>query len=134
MFVVDTNLVAALYVRGTHTPVALELLRRDNIWATDPFVLIELTNVLATYERQRFIPQSVAEDSLRQAHQFLAPNFHKVPHDVALSFARRYQITAYDARFVGAAAELGLKLTTEDARLRRAVPDLTQSAAEALAA
>jgi len=42
----------------------------------------------------------------------------------------RHRITAYDARFLVLADQLGSRLITEDARLRAAAPALTQSLAE----
>ena len=48
--------------------------------------------------------------------------------------ALAHGVSAYDARFLVAARELGVKLVTEDEKLRRAAPELTQSLEEALAA
>ena len=39
---------------------------------------------------------------------------------------------AYDARFLVVAEGLGIRLVTEDVKLRRAAPKLTQSLAQAL--
>ena len=50
-----------------------------------------------------------------------------------LAIAARHRVSAYDARFLALADQLGSRLVTEDARLRAAVPALTQSLAEALA-
>jgi predicted nucleic acid-binding protein len=52
---------------------------------------------------------------------------------LVLSVAVRYRVTAYDARFLALAQQLGTPLVTEDAKLRLAAPNLTQSLAEALA-
>jgi predicted nucleic acid-binding protein len=64
---------------------------------------------------------------------FLQPHFFSVTHEAALEFAFRYHTTAYDARFLAMAAQLGCRLVTEDTRPRAAAPALTQSLAEALA-
>ena len=48
--------------------------------------------------------------------------------------ALRYNVTAYDARFLALAQQVGERLITEDAKLRAAAPELTQSMAEALVA
>ena len=63
---------------------------------------------------------------------FLQAHFFRVSHE-ALDTGLRYRVTAYDARFLAAAEQLGRRLVTEDARLRAAAPGLTQSLAEALA-
>jgi len=56
-----------------------------------------------------------------------------VSHRAALDTALRYRVTAYDARFLAVAQQLGTRLVTEDAKLRSAAPALTQSLVEALA-
>jgi predicted nucleic acid-binding protein len=45
----------------------------------------------------------------------------------------QFGISAYDARFISLAKQLKLKLVTEDAKLRVAVPTWTISLAESLA-
>ena len=56
-----------------------------------------------------------------------------MPHDAALALATRHGVTAYDARFLALAERVGLRLVTEDSKLRAAAPALTQSLADALA-
>ena len=51
----------------------------------------------------------------------------------ALETAMQYEISAYDARFISLARHLKMKLVTEDAKLRTAVPTWTMSLADALA-
>jgi predicted nucleic acid-binding protein len=46
----------------------------------------------------------------------------------------QFAVSAYDARFLGAAQTFKAKLVTEDARLRLAAPALTISLSDALAA
>lgn len=133
MIVVDTNIIAALYINGAYSGDALALRKQDEFWRTEPFALIELSNILATFERARYISKTSAEDCLFQAEAFLGPRFQAIPHHKALDFAFQYRVTAYDARFLAIAAELGTKLTTQDAKLRSAAPALTQSLTDALA-
>ena len=133
MFVVDTNIIAALYVRGTYTDAVKQLRGRDQVWRTDPFALVEFSNILATYERARYLNKAVAKDCLADAQSFLRPYYFAVTHDAALEMAIRYRITAYDGRFLALANQLRSRLVTEDAKLRAAAPALTQSLSEALA-
>lgn len=132
MFVVDTNIIAALYVRGAYSEPVKRLHARDQVWRTDPFALIEFSNVLATYERARYLTENVAKQCLADAQDFLRPHYFVVRHDAALAMAIRFRITAYDGRFLALADQLGSPLVTEDAKLRSAAPKLTQSLAEAL--
>ena len=133
MVLVDTNIIAPLYVRSARTEAVEELFARDAVWRTEPLALIELSNVLITYERARYITAATARDCLDRAAAFLQPNLFRVGHQAALDIALNYRITAYDARFLAVAQQLGARLVTEDAKLRAAAPALTQSLAEALA-
>jgi predicted nucleic acid-binding protein len=133
MLVIDTNIIAPLYVRSARTDAVMRLFARDQIWRTEPLALIELTNVLITYERARYITAATARDCLDRAAAFLQPNLFRVSHQAALDAALRYGTTAYDARFLVLAQQLDAPLVTEDAKLRAAAPKLTQSLDEALA-
>ncbi len=133
MVVVDTNIIAPLYVRSAQTDAVEELFARDAVWRTEPLALIELSNVLITYERSRYITAATARDCLNRAAAFLQPHLFRVSHQAALDAALDYRVTAYDARFLALANQLGHRLVTEDTRLRAAAPALTQSLAEALA-
>lgn len=132
MVVVDTNIIAPLYVRSARTDTVEKLFARDAVWRTEPLALIELSNVLITYEQSRYITAKVARDCLHRAAAFLQPHLFRVSHQAALEAALHYRVTAYDARFLALAQRLDSRLVTEDAKLRAAAPRLTQSLAEAL--
>lgn len=133
MLVVDTNIIVPLFVRAAGSHAAKELCDRDDVWRTDPFALIEFSNVLATYERARYLTTAKAQECLARAESFLRPHYFSVSHEAALELAIRLRITDYDARFLALAQELGSRLVTQDAKLRAAAPALTQSLADALA-
>jgi predicted nucleic acid-binding protein len=133
MLVVDTNIIVPLYVRASASEAVRELRDRDAVWRTDPFALIEFSNVLTTYERARYLTKAMAKECLARAQSFLRPHYFSVTHEAALELAVRYKLTAYDGRFLALAQQLGSQLVTEDAKLRAAAPALTQSLAEALA-
>ena len=133
MILVDTNIIAPLYVRSARSQAVSELFAHDGIWRTEPLALIELSNVLISYERARYITAATARECLNRAAAFLQPQLFRVTHQAALNTALRYRVTAYDARFLALAEQLGRRLITEDAKLRAAAPALTRSLGEALA-
>jgi predicted nucleic acid-binding protein len=133
VILVDTNIIAPLYVRSALTQAVAELFARDRIWRTEPLALIELSNVLITYERAHYITAARARDCLKRAALFLQPHLFRVSHRAALDAALRYHVTAYDGRFLAVAQQLGTRLVTDDTKLRSAAPDLTQSLRQALA-
>ena len=132
MIAVDTNVIIPLFLRSAKTDAALALRAKDDVWRTEPFALVEISNVLATYRRAKFMSDAEAQRHLQNAERFLGPHLHPVSNPEALAQALLHEVSAYDARFLAMADALGLKLITEDARLRAAAPGLTQSLADAL--
>lgn len=133
MLLVDTNVVAYLLIDGDHTEAAQELRRRDPDWRSEAFLLVEFTNVLASSIATRRMSNTLAEDILSEAITLLDGKLVRIAHASVLSIAVRYRVTAYDGCFLALAQQLDRPLVTEDAKLRAAVPKLTQSLAEALA-
>ena len=131
MQVVDTNIVVNLLMEGPYSESARALHARDHDWQSEPLLLIELTNVLATVVRTLAYALADAATILSNAQRIMAPGLRRVAdHDVLLA-ATHFGVTGYDARFLVVARAIGTRLVTEDARLRRAAPDLTCSLAEA---
>jgi len=134
MIAVDSNVLAYLLIENRQTPDARALLARDSDWHSDVFCLVELTNVLATAMRVRRMDLSRARAALAEAHDVIQPGLHEATHFETLGIAAEFGVSAYDARYVAVARNLGVRLVTEDTRLRNAAPALTQSLAAALAA
>lgn len=134
MVLIDTNIAVSLWVENDWTHAARRLLEKDWDWRTESFALIEFANVMATYVRMGLTSEREALARLDEAEAFLSPGLTIVNHRQALIVAITYKVSIYDARFLMAARELGAKLVTEDATLRRAAPELTQSLKDALAA
>ncbi len=133
MVAVDSNILAYLLLNGEHTPHARALLERDPGWHSDAFVLVELTNVLATAVRVRRLPLPQAAAALTKAQSVIQFGLHMADHAAVLALVAHLRISAYDARFLVVAKDLGLRLVTEDAKLRNAAPALSQSLVQALA-
>ena len=134
MLLVDTNVVAYLLIQGDHTEAAHALRARDPDWRSEAFLLVEFTNVLASSIATKRMSLPLAGDFLAKAATLFEGKLGRMPHASVLATAARHGISAYDARFLALAEQLGARLVTEDARLRAAAPELTQSLAEALAA
>jgi len=132
MVVVDTNILAYLLIEGDRTSDAHALYRQDAEWKSETFVLIEFSNILATYLRAGALTRVQGQALLAEAETRLR-GLVTLPHARALRLAEQFAVSAYDARFLGAAQALGAKLVTEDARLRAAAPAVTMSLADALA-
>lgn len=134
MLLVDTNVVAYLLIDGDYTVAAQELRTRDPDWRSEAFLLVEFTNVLASLIATKRMTLSLARDFIAKAAALFDGKLGRIPHASMLAIAARYRVSAYDARFLALADQLGSRLVTEDARLLAAAPALTQSLGEALAA
>src|SRR2546428_11481849 len=133
MLLVDTNVVVYLLIHGEQTRAAQELRSRDPDWRSEAFLLVEFTNVLAFSIATKRMTLSLAADLLTRATALFDGKLGRIPHSSVLATAVRHRVSAYDARFLALADQLGSRLVTEDARLRAAAPALTQSLTEALA-
>jgi predicted nucleic acid-binding protein len=133
MQVVDTNIIAYLLLQGDRTAAARALFTKDPDWRSDSFVVVEFCNVLATMLRTRSLAAAQAREALSKAEQILEPGLHSAAHEASLMCAAEFAISVYDARFLVVARALGNRLVTEDAKLHRAAPTLTQSIDQALA-
>jgi predicted nucleic acid-binding protein len=127
---VDTNVLAYLMLEGDRTSAAQELFERDADWRSEAFIMVEFSNVLTTYVRTKVLSRDQGLKLLAGAEK-LVPVLTSVRNARALEVATQFGISAYDARFVALAIQMKVKLVTEDAKLRAAVPSWTVSLAGA---
>ena len=132
MVLIDTNILVFLLLQGEGTSQARELFHFDNDWRSDSFVLVEFSNVLATYLRERELMLGQATRLLATAEAVMQPRLIDVGHTKALESAVEYKVSAYDGRFLAAARQLDRPLITADAKLCSAAPRLTRSLEDAL--
>jgi predicted nucleic acid-binding protein len=127
---VDTNVLAYLMLEGDRTSAAQELFERDADWRSEAFIMVEFSNVLTTYVRTKVLSRDQGLKVLAGAEK-LVPVLTSVQNARALEVATQFGLSAYDARFVALAIQMKVKLVTEDAKLRAAVPSWTVSLADA---
>jgi predicted nucleic acid-binding protein len=127
---VDTNVLAYLMLEGDRTSAAQELFERDADWRSEASIMVEFSNVLTTYVRTKVLSRDQGLKLLAGAEK-LVPVLTSVQYARALEVATQFGISAYDARFVALAIQMKVKLVTEDAKLRAAVPFWTASLAGA---
>lgn len=124
MIVVDSNVLAYLYLPGEYTAVAEALMEHDPDWAAPVLWRSEFRNILAGYLRrgkltfeQAHALQSEAEDLLRGAE-------YEVDSHSVLELVRDSECSAYDCEFVALAMKLGTKLATMDGKVLRSFPGI----------
>lgn len=127
MIVVDSNIVAYLYLPGEFTAAAESLLKKEPEWAAPLLWRSELRNILALYVRKRLLGFEQAYEIQREAESLLADCEYDVDSFEVLRLASESGCSAYDCEFVALAKRLGVKLVTADAKLRKSFPDMTAS-------
>jgi predicted nucleic acid-binding protein len=111
MVVVDTNILAYLLIEGDRNLDVQALFARDADWKSEAFVLIEFSNILATYLRADSLTRNQAHALLVEAEKRLT-GLVSLPHARALRVAEQFGVSA---RFLGAAQSFKTRLVTEDA-------------------
>lgn len=122
MIIVDSNVVAYLYLPGDHTGKAEALLERDADWAAPLLWRSEFRNILAGYMRREILTLEAARNLQLEAESLLAGAEYEIDSRLVLELVRDSDCSAYDCEFVALAMTLGVKLVTMDAGLLKAFP------------
>ena len=122
MIVVDSNVIAYLYLPGEYTSAAEALLERDPDWAAPILWRGELRNILAGYLRRKAITFEQANSLQTEAESLLAGAEYDVDSLAVLELVRDSDCSAYDCEFIALAQKLNSRLVTMDKKLLRAFP------------
>ena len=125
MIVVDTNVVAYLFLRGEFAAQAEAWLRRDRDWVAPLLWRSEFRNLLAGYLRRKQLTFDMVREIQREAETLLIGNEHEVDSQSVLELVRDSACSAYDCEFAAVAIRLGVKLVTADSKLLKAFPEHT---------
>ena len=122
MIVVDSNVLAYLYLPGDHTARAEALLEQAPDWAAPVLWRSEFRNILAGYMRRKTLTFDQACNLQTEAESLLAGSEFEVDSWTVLELVRDSDCSAYDCEFVALAIKLDTKLVTVDKKLLRAFP------------
>lgn len=122
MIVVDTNIIAYLYLPGEYTPSAEALLEEDSDWASPVLWRSEFRNILAGYLRRGDLTFDQAVDIQSEAEDLLSGAEYESDSRNVLELVRDSDCSAYDCEFVALAITLGTNLVTLDSRILGAFP------------
>src|ERR1700683_4224469 len=126
MIVVDSNIVAYLYLPSAFTESAESLLGQDPDWAAPILWRSEFRNILTGYLRRKLTSFDHALKIQSEAESLLLGAAYEVESERALALARASTCSAYDCEFVALAIKLNSRLVTLDRALLRAFPNCTQ--------
>jgi len=122
VIVVDSNVLAYLYLPGEYTAVAEALLEQDSDWAAPILWRSEFRNILAGYMRRKAITFEQAKSLQREAESLLEGAEFEVESSVVLELVQESDCSAYDCEFIALSMKLDTKLVTMDKKLLRAFP------------
>lgn len=133
MIVVDTNILAYLYLPTERTAQAEQLLLRRPGWVAPLLWRSELRNVLALYLRKGMLSLTQALAIQTEAEALLSEAEYDVPSLDVLRLVEGSGCSAYDCEFVALAQRLGVRLVTADRQVLKAFPAVAMTLEEALA-
>lgn len=130
MIVVDTNVIAYLWLPGERTAAAERLLKKDADWNAPLLWRSEFRNVLAGCLRRGDLALDTALRISGEAEAQMRDREFSVPSAEVLARVAESDCSAYDCEFVTLAEELGVRLVTADERLARAFPRVARRLGE----
>jgi predicted nucleic acid-binding protein len=119
MIVVDTDVIAAFWIRSGRTPEALRLRRHDPEWIAPLLWRSEFRSVLRQYMVSGYIGYAQAVLIAGKAEANMHGKEYAVDSADVLRLVEETGHSAYDCEFVALAEAFGLTLVTGDRRIAR---------------
>jgi predicted nucleic acid-binding protein len=126
MIVVNSNVLAYLYLPSEHTEAAERLYQRDAQWHAPVLWRSEYRNILAGYMRRGTLSLEHACAIQREAETLLDGAEHEPESRRVLELVKVSNCSAYDCEFVALAEALGTTVVTMDAKLLKAFPTIAK--------
>ena len=120
MIVVDSNVLAYLYLPGQFTNAAERLLGDDPDWHAPILWRSEFRNILAGCMRRGTLDLEQAIAIQHEAESLLDGAEHEPASARVLELVRASDCSAYDCEFAAVAETLGARLVTMDGKLLKA--------------
>ncbi len=127
MIVVDTNIIAYLYISGEKSLQAEQLLSVDSFWNAPILWRSEFRSVLSQYLRKNILYLNDILMIIQQAEKLLNDNEYKISSAHILQLVNSSSCSAYDCEFVALAQYLDIPLITADKKILREFPKVAKS-------
>lgn len=127
MIVVDTNVIASMFLETPHSGDAERALRRTSAWTAPLLWRSEMRNVLASLVRTGRMHGPTALQTMSAAEDLMADGEFAVPSSEVLEAAAESGCTPYDCEFAVLARLSGAPLVSLDTALVRAFPTVAVS-------
>ncbi|MAT58765.1 MAG: VapC toxin family PIN domain ribonuclease [Ignavibacteriae bacterium] len=127
MIVVDTNVIAYLFLKGEYNQNAEKLLKSDSDWSVPILWRSELRSILTLYLRKNLITLNQSYEIIQESHKLLKGNEYTIDSLQLLEEINKSTLSAYDLEFVVLAKTLKTKLVTLDKKIIKEYPRLAVS-------
>ncbi len=127
MIVVDTNIIAYLYLESGRSMQSEQALKKDPQWAAPLLWRSELRNVLARYLRKDLLALEDIQWIMSEAALLMKGREYEVASLQVLKLVASSSCSAYDCEFVALAKDLGIPLVTVDKKILREFPKVAVS-------
>ena len=117
MIVVDTNVIAYLFIDGDFSKKAKHLLKYDSVWIAPFLWRSEFRNVLMLYMRNNYLSKEDALSIMNEAEEFMSGNEYEVNSFEILELVSQSKFSAYDCEFIALAKRLNMDFYTSDKKV-----------------
>lgn len=117
MIIVDTNVIAYLFLAGEYTTRAEIALKMDPEWAVPLLWRSELCSVLTQYLRKVILTGDDCRRIMDEAGRLVGGREYTVPSGRVFEAVIKSSCSAYDCESVVLAEDLGVSMITADRRI-----------------
>ena len=127
MIVVDTNIIAYLYISGEKSLQVEQLLSFDSLWYAPILWRSRFRNVLSKYLRKGILNLDEILMIIQQAEKLLDDNEYRISSSHIMQLVSSSSCSAYDCEFVALAQYLDIPLITADKKILGQFPAVAKS-------
>lgn len=124
MIVVDTDVIAAFWIKSVRTPDALKARRKDSHWIAPVLWRSEFRSVLRQYVVAGHMSYADAAWMADKAERTMRGNEYMIQTASVLKIVERTSHSSYDCEFVALAEAEGIPLVTGDQQVARVFPNV----------
>lgn len=130
MIVVDSNVIAGLWVPTPKDELVYKVLREEPDWTAPLLWRSEMRNVVGLYLRKEIFDLPAAIQIMQEAETFMKDREFEINTLQVMRLVSESTCTAYDCEFVALAKEMDVSLVTFDRQICQEFPDIARQPEE----
>ncbi|MEA1881105.1 MAG: type II toxin-antitoxin system VapC family toxin [Candidatus Marinimicrobia bacterium] len=115
-------MIVYLHIQGDGTSLAQSVYRKNPNWSLPSLWRHEFLNILSTFVKEGGMPLPHAGRIWDQAIDRFVRAEQTIHYKRALALSNAFQINTYDAQALELAQRLSITLVSENAKLKKAIP------------